>query len=194
MIPGADLAQGRHVSNGVMNLWAIDNVFQEALFYWMVIDIVDTFYIEWSSALSAAGTKFCQDNASFLGSTEAYTINGGPDFGVIQIFEVEYKRGPISQNDSIVGVPVGAWFGALGMDIENIDALKRTATVHLIAIGPNGETIGSDGPTSLPPGETTSLMVAPEFRGPGTVQFLLKVDPSFAMGRNVLFTVQGIGL
>lgn len=58
-LAGAEIAKGRHISQGVKNLWIVDGVLQRGLWYWLIIDGLSDFLYEWSTALNK--TEFCQD-------------------------------------------------------------------------------------------------------------------------------------
>jgi len=69
-LPGARKARGRNVTTGVKNLWRIDNALQQGLFWWLIVDLVDEFFINWATVLET--TSFCElDNPAALGGERA---------------------------------------------------------------------------------------------------------------------------
>jgi len=50
-IPGSKTIRARNTSSGVNFLWRLDGVLQRGLFWWMVADIVDDFFINWTTGI-----------------------------------------------------------------------------------------------------------------------------------------------
>lgn len=69
-LPGAQEVQGQKWSNLAKTLWRVDGAMQAALFYWLVVDVVEQFAFDWTSLLYES--YWCQDPA--LGKFSFQTI------------------------------------------------------------------------------------------------------------------------
>ncbi len=68
-IPGKETLRNRVVSDNLKIMWAIDGVLQEGFFYWLIFDIVLTFFSQWASAIMRS--EYCSQkgrgSAMYLG-------------------------------------------------------------------------------------------------------------------------------
>ncbi len=95
-IPGADAVKGRKWGCGGRTLWRIDTALQRGFFYWLVADVTNDFFFEWTSLLYK--TEWCK--ASDLGRF-SYTEAGGAPIndGVWKVFGFpteDYEEAPPS--------------------------------------------------------------------------------------------------
>ena len=73
-LPGADAVKGRQWSCGGRNLWRIDTALQRGFFYWLVADVTNDFFFEWTSLLYK--TEWCK--ASERGRFAYHGFGGAP--------------------------------------------------------------------------------------------------------------------
>lgn len=57
-IPGADRQKGKKWSELGKTLWRIDGVIQQGLFWWLVVDVTNDFFFNWTSVLYE--TEWCK--------------------------------------------------------------------------------------------------------------------------------------
>jgi len=61
-IPGHETLRNRVVTDGVHIMWAIDGVLQEGFFYWMIFDVILTFFQRWASAIMTS--QYCSQSGA----------------------------------------------------------------------------------------------------------------------------------
>lgn len=74
-VPKGDLPH-RAVTDGVRHMWAIDGVLQRGLFWWMIADVTNEFFINWGTLIQA--TEKCRKN---FGGHAFGAANRGPTLG-----------------------------------------------------------------------------------------------------------------
>lgn len=113
----------RPVSQGVRHLWAIDGVLQRGLFYWMIMDLIQDFIIEWSSMIERTETCRLQYGGSCYGrSSEGPAIGTGS----------EWKTVPFQHQEA---TGAASWNGLAGAHVEGTD-VTATGSVVLVPNGP----------------------------------------------------------
>lgn len=100
--------EGRHVHQGVRNLWMIDGVVQRILWWWLVFDVANEFVYNWSSIIYK--TEFCQYSAgdaraAFYGTTNSLPALVG--WADLSINNVRYLHGDIQHGAFAVTIPPG---------------------------------------------------------------------------------------
>ncbi len=107
-IPGADEVKGKRWSALGKTLWRVDTVMQQALFWWMVIDVAEEFAFAWTSLLYEG--YWCQDPTVGRFSFSTSPVSPIPN-GVWKVagFSVlDYEEGPPNWNLN-TGSTGGVW-------------------------------------------------------------------------------------
>lgn len=188
-LPGSRAARGRQTTQGVKNLWIVDGVLQRLLWWWLVIDITNDFFFNWSSAIMAS--EFCQDQGSGFALAESPQptsfFSVGNIYTSIPTAIYEYQSPGVSARFAAHwnnGKPFTA--------VSSIKAhlvLGTTGFLEILEIDENGnETTNSDGEVD-DEGETN--MVSSCTSGGGTVFFKYRTNGGIFEGTASSFTAGG---
>lgn len=177
-IPGQEVIAERKVSQGVKNLWLIDNQGQRALYYWMIIDVLTSFIYDWLSGIMKDPASNCGTLGRALrrGPTRpALHTNGS--FRAFTNTNLIYEHGPILINAAGGVIGEGIFFTSSSATFHNSQATPCTVELLVVA-NKNGETVsgGHAGPITFAPGETVDLIASGDVKGPATLNSLIKLN------------------
>lgn len=89
---------GREVTGGVIHFWRLFDILQRIAYWWMVIDLVTTFFYDWFSAVNASYYCQRQRNAWLSAHGDGNGANGLLDFWPTPCEYIDKIRGPITWN------------------------------------------------------------------------------------------------
>lgn len=181
-LPGATEARGRHVSQGVKQLWIVDNFLQRGLFYWLVADMITDFLYEWTSLLQES--EFCK--RTYSAGVYATGDGGGLAFGNIW-FAVEAPNiikssGFVGWNVSTATFARGKWTAIMGAEYQNL------ATQPVVIEGRIRGTIdGKDyeilsGEVEVEPNASGQIVMSADLNGEGNAIFEARTSITAATG------------
>lgn len=108
-LPGAKIVKGVRIDGVGKAFWLIDNKLQQALFWWLVIDVVDDFWYEWTSLLMAS--EVCHrafEAAAYRTGTGGWAsqLHG---WLITMTDDTRWEEGGISMRTGKMVVPAGTW-------------------------------------------------------------------------------------
>lgn len=179
-LPGAEAAKGRHVSDGVKNLWFVDGVIQRGLWHWMVVDLTVDFFYDWSSLINES--RFCSRGEAGGAMRMALpgTIGALSGWHALQCPILRYEYNGVQTTTATCQVDEGTWTFICSASGANIG---QTIGVVDLAIGyaPDGsENISVSSSGSLLPTNSYSLCTSATVKGPALVIFLIRISAGFA--------------
>lgn len=117
-IPHSATARGRHVSQGVKNLWILDGVIQRVLWYWLIVSLTTDFFYEWTTAVMRSeycskqgqGNAFAQaDNAILTNTFGGWSGVPSPDIHYATGYA--YAQHGLAGNSEAPFVGIGSYTG-----------------------------------------------------------------------------------
>ena len=189
-IPGAQELSGRQVSQGVRHMWAIDGIIQRALWNWLVADVTEQFFYEWTSAIQQ--TEFCQ---ATLAAAVLRTADGGgvlaiQDWTGLQHPDLQYSRGNIFMNPTNVFVPGGPCVVSVGASFRNTFTAPQNYQVRLTGTDATGNVLAESANVLVQPGDTGDAVASADVVGFANVQAQKRVDIGFGEVASSMFFAQ----
>lgn len=183
-LPGAEQARGRHVSEGVKNLWMVDGVIQRGLFYWMIADVTLDFFATWLSAVQESEVcRTMRIGAASFEDTNTHLAIG--DWGPIGAVNVLYEHGSVHvQGSGLIRTGAFSWTGGGATATFAVERVKRQGEIidntFLVRVvqGQNiiYEAEATDDPNK--PGRQTAVISPRFFRSAGGAALQVRVEPS----------------
>lgn len=108
-LPGAKTVKGRKIGLGEKIVWLVDNRLQVALFWWLVIDVVEGFFYDWTTLIMAS--EVC---TRAFGAAGYATGDGGGASRFSRwvgtfVDDVRWEESGIQMQTSKINVPPGTW-------------------------------------------------------------------------------------
>lgn len=179
-LPGYEEAKGRHVSDGVRQLWKIDAIAQRALYYFMLADVISDFAYDWTSAIIKHDNANCPNTMRRLDETKDYLVHGtGGGYGPIQLGTNRYVHGPIGRFGSIYTVPFGSFTMTWSVTAKRVLVITPERTMQLrITDLATGEHEYS-GLYTVSDDSEVQMIASYTFRGPRSVQIAMMSEGGF---------------
>lgn len=192
-LPGAQLAAGRNVSGGVLTLWALDEIVQRFLWYWLLIDVATDFFYTWASNLNES--RFCssQGKAGFAATGGPYVITGIQGWNNGSAVEVDYEENGAHWDGFAGGTGNGSHVVALGITARNIHPTLTNQLQCRIRWGPGLGNIVTSEIVAVEPGASGSVTIltrVPEFQD---VTFQISCSPGNAEVTTAMIFAQQVG-
>lgn len=108
-LPGAKFVKGRKIVMAERIMWLVDNRLQRLLFWWLVIDVVEEFFYEWTSLIMAS--EFC--NRGYGASL--YMTGPGGSFPALGAWrgtfhdDFRWEESGLIGKTAAVSLPAGTW-------------------------------------------------------------------------------------
>lgn len=190
-LPFAKLVKGRKFGLGEKLLWLVDNRFQQVLFWWLVIDVVEGFWYDWTSLMMAS--EFC--NRAF--EAALYMTGPGGSFPALGAWrgtfhdDFRWQEGGLAGVTAGVNLPAGTWRVTSALLARNVGANAAFFGLRLNAGGAGGEIYDEVRSGLVPPLLVTEAVTSAVIEGPGLVFVMANAFISSFAGEEIHTTVQG---
>lgn len=190
-LPGATKVKGRAIRAFEKVVWLIDNRLQRALFWWLVIDVVEEFWYDWTSLLMAS--EFC--NRAF-GAALYMTGPGGsfPSLGAWRgTFHDDFRWGEAGLNGTTaaVNLPPGQWKVTSAVIVRNVSAQLGLFAMRLNTGGADPVIFDETRTPLIPPVVVGHAIVSADITGPETVFIMGNAFFASFVGVEIHTTVMG---
>ncbi len=168
-LPGRETFKTRTVSQGVKYLWIVDGIIQRGLWYWLVFDILNTFFYDWASAIfeSNAGEDCAPSRLLAYGASDASHALFGWNAPFLTF--VPYEEGLV-WNTIQVFLPAGKRFTVVfGLDATSGPGQGFDAQVGLFTDGTFTTSIEIGDMGFVAPETTSGFVVSADLEGPVNV-------------------------
>jgi len=160
----------RRAGKGEKFLWAIDDVLQRGLFWWMVLDVGEEFLFNWQSAMMR--TEFCQaknDGVVKAGpKDEFWSTLGG--WAPRAVGPLQKLRGPVTWSPGRAGSSGGSSTAVFKASGRNESSEERGFGIGLWTTGNTNIQPQITQFQTLQPGESAQMTVSASGAGPRTYQ------------------------
>jgi len=168
-LPGRETFKQRTVSQGVKYLWVIDGIIQRGLWYWLVFDILNTFFYDWASAIfeSNAGEDCGPDRLLAYGASDVSHALFGWNSPFLT--DIQYNEG-LNWNWISTSLPANKRYTVIfGLDATSGPGLGGDIRVGLFTDGTFTTPIELGDVQFLEPESTLGCVVQAEIQGPQLV-------------------------
>lgn len=165
-IPGHEVINARKVTSGVKQMWRIDNAGQELLYYLMIADAVQGFWMDMYSSIIKHETSNCPDIVRMV-RTGSFPFSA-PVFWLARPLNVDKVTQNCISTALQCQLPAGTFNVCLTCSVRNVDPFARASEVQLRLLYNNG--VFDDYQYSprkiVAPGEEKTLMAQFVVRNP----------------------------
>jgi len=190
-IPGTKTIRARPTSSGVNFLWRADGVLQRGLFWWMVSDIVNDFFVNWSSGIiDGHCTPGLYDwEGSCYGNNSTF----------IPLVPIQDVTMPVDGSQVNCTAHLGAisWTGqkrgfAYGsLEVLNIGLSTSTFDLILWTDKGGGAELASEVSSPAMPGQRALCIVAAPVEGPQSVYLRMRPKTTTWGGLDAMIVASG---
>lgn len=190
-LPGATKVKGRRIRFFERITWLIDNRLQRALFWWLVIDVVEEFWYDWTSLLMAS--EFCTRG---FGASLYMTGPGGsfPSLGAWRgTFHDDFRweEEGLAGTTAAVNLPPGQWDVTSTILVRNVSAQLGLFAMQLRTGGGDFVVFDEQRTPLIPPVLVGSCIVKASITGPETIFILGNAFFASFAGVEIHTTVTG---
>lgn len=190
-LPGAEKVQGRHVTDGVKNLWIIDGWVQRLAYKILIIDLITEFAYEWTSGLMIAGAQNCANRVAALRGPDGFGSALPLRFTPTNMTNLAYAHG-VHPLEYSCDLGPGNWFVAFGGNVQLawIDQTARSTCSCAVIV--NNDFGGDNNIWSsevvCDPGEGAQILAAGFVQGPAKIAwYFVKSGGNWENGTAHLF-------
>jgi len=190
-LPGSKTVKGRRIRAFERITWLIDNRLQQALFWWLVIDVIDTFWYDWTSLLMAS--EFC--NRGFGASL--YSTGDGGSFPALGAWrgtfhdDFRWQENGLIGKTAAVSLPPGTWDVTSSIIVRNVGSAGGFFGMRLFVGDVETGILDEKFTAVTPPLLTAHNIVKATVKGPAQVFIFGNAFISSFVGEEIHTTVTG---
>lgn len=166
-IPGAQEVKGRHINQGQINFWILDDMGQKILLFFLIANISIDFLYDWATVVDQS--LFCQRTQDGV----LYARGPGSTSGGVFICqagnapEIVFKEGDVDWHTNVASVGIRGWHIVSAMELINPGVFPIYHYQELFIQDQYGtRTVMSD-PQVILPGATFGSIIKDQINGPG---------------------------
>lgn len=176
-----EVLPSRRIDSGLRHMWTWDGLGQRLLYYMMLIDVVEDFWIDWNTAIIRNPRSQCPDIARLVRKGDEFYATGS--FWLAMSLPTLVLKNVITTEDQFgCLVPGGKFFAVLSCKVKNNTHLPYVGQYQIrLYIGfADRRHYDYSVRVELAPGETADLVARSAFVGPtlvGWEMFKLTTTP-----------------
>lgn len=188
---GSKVAKGRAIRSFEKVAWLIDNKLQRALFWWLVIDVVEEFWYDWTSLLMAS--EFC---TRAFGASLYMTGPGGsfPALGSWRgTFHDDFRwdEAGLKGKTAAVSLPAGRWKVTSAIIVRNVSSQLAYFGMQLRTGGADHTVFDEVFTPLIPPLLVGHAIVSADIEGPEQIFIMGNGFVGSCVGTEIHTTVMG---
>ena len=190
-LPFAKKVKGRKIVMAERIMWLVDNRLQRLLFWWLVIDVVEEFFYEWTSLIMAS--EFC--NRGFGASL--YMTGDGGGFPALGAWrgtfhdDFRWEESGLKGKTAAVSLPAGTWEVTSAILARNTGAQGGFLGLRLNLGGVGGKVFDKVFTSVVPPLFVAEAVTKATVVGPAQVFIMGNAFFSSFLGEEIHTTVRG---
>ncbi len=167
-LPGAEEVKGRHIGQGQINFWVLDDVGQKTLLALLIADISINFLYEWATLVEAS--EFCQRDQDGV----LYATGPGSNSGGLFICaagnapNIVFKEGDVDWNTNVAQVGIRGWHFLSAMKLQNTGVFPILHYQELFKQDAFGTRTVRSEEQVIQPGQEFDSILKTQINGPGT--------------------------
>lgn len=191
-LPGYDDLHTRHVSQGVRNMWLIDGALQRGLYYWMIVDVTNDFFAEWTSAIHAASLEQCHRTARFVASRDEGSVGELFNWYPVNLTTIEKAVNVGTHTGFYCNVGPGDWFVSFGARVTAQDPGVTKFESRIFDAGSPGSTPQYSEPYTGATPDTNGVIAAGSVRGPASIHWEVRSHGGRTWFADAHAVIQGV--
>lgn len=165
-IPGQEHLPSRKITQGVKNYWRFDGFGQRLLYYFMIIDLVEDFWMDWYTAIIKSPDADCPNIARMVRTGASPDVQSHP-YEAFPLAHVDVQQNMVSTGFD-AHCPAGKYFITFVAKVKNNGPFfnDMTAGIRIVEEDIAGDRYSASSPITLARGAEGDLICTSHVIGP----------------------------